>query len=581
MNKVKHINVVNEQDEVIKHLPIGVDAINVDLEDGQNAEEVFVDLQDKIKKKPYYFDNVEKMKSANLKEGDCCITLGYYEVNDSGGATYLIRKKLQNDINDAGSIHVINNDLVAELNIENSVNIKQFGARGDGITEDTKYIQKTIDYANNKGLKILIPEGIFLTGSLTLYNRTNIEGLNRQKSIFKLKAGLDIDFISLTDITKKNICLQNFTIDGNKKNNTCPNAIFSKQNTDTHHLFRDLIIYRVYGNGINIGRGEIRADNIYIHHCDGYGFINSGSDNIFTNLSCAWNYLGGIREGGASTRWSKCKAYVNGECDNILKTEHNENAYGFRISDSYGSQFVECDAQENYSHGFYISSYDNASLISCNSDNNGMINKFIDGEENYKKKYGFVFTNSKNCKLIGFVNNFRYPTLGVHWQYGGLGFADKNNVDCELNITAMNQIENIVYNDWEIYTTMITNNKIVDNTVDWQSKILGGIIIDKDRLNTCRVDFGDTKNETENAYRLLKTTDGGFRLRNYLNNELLGDIIQVNKNNGLILGSNLLGFYGTIPVSKATLKENATDLNTAIALVNDIKTKLIRMGLVN
>jgi hypothetical protein len=47
------------------------------------------------------------------------------------------------------------------------------------------------------------------------------------------------------------------------------------------------------------------------------------------------------------------------------------------------------------------------------------------------------------------------------------------------------------------------------------------------------------------------------------------------------LGPNTLGFYGTTPIAKQTgTAANATDLATAITLVNDLKTKLIALGII-
>ena len=48
-----------------------------------------------------------------------------------------------------------------------------------------------------------------------------------------------------------------------------------------------------------------------------------------------------------------------------------------------------------------------------------------------------------------------------------------------------------------------------------------------------------------------------------------------------VSGGVQLGFYGVTPVSRAALAANATDLATALTLVNDIKTKLISLGLVS
>jgi hypothetical protein len=41
-----------------------------------------------------------------------------------------------------------------------------------------------------------------------------------------------------------------------------------------------------------------------------------------------------------------------------------------------------------------------------------------------------------------------------------------------------------------------------------------------------------------------------------------------------------IGFYGVTPVTRQTAAADATDLATAIALINDLKAKLIALGAV-
>lgn len=127
---------------------------------------------------------------------------------------------------------------------------------------------------------------------------------------------------------------------------------------------------------------------------------------------------------------------------------------------------------------------------------------------------------------------------------------------------------------------MLNKNKIKVNSQDWFMHIKGGIEIEEDRYNTCRILFGE-KSETSNTYKLYKENDNSFRIQNMKNGELIpnGNVFQINTDNGIIVGTTKLGFYGKTPTTKETLTANATDLSSAIALVNDIKTKLQNLGL--
>ena len=101
----------------------------------------------KLNKKPYYFNTVADMKAYNLKDGDCVITLGYHEVNDGGGADYVVTETESN----SEYQEELNNELYATLVVDKYVNPEMFGAYGDsdhdGLTghDDTNAIQKMFD----------------------------------------------------------------------------------------------------------------------------------------------------------------------------------------------------------------------------------------------------------------------------------------------------------------------------------------------------------------------------------------------------------------------------------------------------
>lgn len=118
--------------------------------------------EDIIVKKPYCFSTVAEMISKNLKAGDAVLTLGYYSENDGGSAEYII---VDNDslIDDGGRVIELNNGLKAVLIIRNELHSRQFGIKGDGVTDETTKLSNF--YSLSLDADKVLDKGIYIISS--------------------------------------------------------------------------------------------------------------------------------------------------------------------------------------------------------------------------------------------------------------------------------------------------------------------------------------------------------------------------------------------------------------------------------
>lgn len=176
-------------------------------------------LNDILKKKPYYFNSIADMKAYNLKVGDCAITLGYYAPNDGGAGIYKIVNETLTD--DGGGIHKLNNDYKAVLIVENdTINIKQFGVKGDGITDDSTAIQNALRYKGNENSIIIFNsnETYIISSRLQLFSNTTIDLNNSTiKTTADITIKPDQSLVESAGYTGiQNLIIKNGTLDGNK-----------------------------------------------------------------------------------------------------------------------------------------------------------------------------------------------------------------------------------------------------------------------------------------------------------------------------------------------------------------------------
>ena len=117
------------------------------------------------------FDNVSSMKSStNLIDGSYARTLGFYSLNDGGGAVYKIRTKLLDETPDEIFNIAIGDDLVADIVFLYELNVKQVGCKCDGVTDDTTKMNAIFTKIKDLAcpVKIIIPDLCYIDGQLVL-----------------------------------------------------------------------------------------------------------------------------------------------------------------------------------------------------------------------------------------------------------------------------------------------------------------------------------------------------------------------------------------------------------------------------
>ncbi len=121
--------------------------------------------------------------------------LGYYSRGDGGGGEYQVDASDTTSVDNSGSVLVINGVRVKAVFEGPVVNIRRFGAVGDGVTNDQPFIQAAIDYIKSLLVagELYIPSGIYkLNTFLDLispasvgesYCRINIRGAGSRTTI--------------------------------------------------------------------------------------------------------------------------------------------------------------------------------------------------------------------------------------------------------------------------------------------------------------------------------------------------------------------------------------------------------------
>ena len=315
-----------------------------------------------------------------------------------------------------------------------SINVKYFGAKGDGVTDDTAILQELLDNYES----LYFPPGVYIATNLKLNSFNHIHGEGR-KSHLKQKANTNNHFITCKAEESHSIKITSIYIDGNRNNQNTDNdgihivnsltEIEYEQLIDHYLVIDNVYVEKCSGTGVSIKfTRECKINNLVVRQCKKDGLFFNGTDSSFSNCTISVCDVGYHFFTGGS-RITNCKAFVN----NV----------GFFFDNEYCSNIVmnSCDTQSN-SFGY--------KLVNCKNIN--LSNILSDSDEDVS----IVMDDAKSCYIQGVIND-TYTTKDIQ------GIHIKNNTsNCKIDIiTNSNKLNKFI--EKVVFDKCISSNEVIVN----------------------------------------------------------------------------------------------------------------------
>lgn len=305
-----------------------------------------------------------------------------------------------------------------------SVNVRDFGALGDGSTDtddilaETTKIQAAIDAAIALvGNTVQQPHGevyfpgasVYLTNSLTTSKHITLRGDGRTSTYLKLAAGVTTPHVT---VTGENLSLSvddiihapiyGIGMLGNRTDTTpnnahgiyCPDTAWSIGTQYSPSLvLRDVSIEGYSGSGIwtGVNRNWAIFDGVISRYNNRDGWTSYGYDHLVSKCSFGENVNYGVRSvAGGSSKLIACTVF--GNMSGIVLDSATNNTW----------QVIGCDIDDNLQYGFYAGG---AGAADCHIL---VGNKFTNNSTTAANTYSDIYLDGIEGAIV----------VGNHFQYG-------------------------------------------------------------------------------------------------------------------------------------------------------------------
>lgn len=180
---------------------------------------------------------------------------------------------------------------------------------------------------------------------------------------------------------------------------------------DKVHTIQNLWINKFSNNAIYLGNGcrSCHLSSLYVNAVSGVGlYLDTGAtDSDITSMSIGQCGLQGVVVAGYNNRLTSVKAFMNGQ---VISS----SGQGFLIT-ANNAELVNCEAQQNLSHGYWLQNNADGALVNCNCDENAgdayRLDRCFDCD-----LHGHVLlsdTTTQHTSIVNLVNSAARNTIRV------------------------------------------------------------------------------------------------------------------------------------------------------------------------
>jgi len=268
----------------------------------------------------------------------------------------------------------------------------------------------------------------FITETIKLKRRVALTG-EGFATILHLADGANVNLLELEDVS--GCYLANFSIDGNKANNTSGKGIYINNPTlaPSQHRLEHIYIENTFEEGLHI-YGMARDNtlkHVKVRAANRNGVVINTTDNVLVGCEAGTNDYWGFNVPASSNTFLGCWAWDNG------KAGVSPNLDGFRLAGDENMVFG-CKSDHNFRHGFTVIGERN--ILSGNiALNNGQqisgsgfllydaLNNLLKGNQAYDNQtpktqdYGVQEGGASDYNLI-LRNNLRGNEINAFYKVG-------------------------------------------------------------------------------------------------------------------------------------------------------------------